>query len=239
MRAGKRAERFRGTADLPNFFRKPYGPGWALVGDAGYHKDPITGLGITDAFRDAELLAEALDAGFSGRQPLAEALAGYQRQRDEAAAPGFAATLQFAHLQPPPPEMQQLLGALQHNQEQTNRFLGTVVGTVSRRGVLRAGESGADHDGGGVARRPPSRRRIRAGSRARRWGQVGATRWVARVIGSRRRWPTTRVTHRVSPYLAEQVPRGNTESGRRACARLPLDRPPPKARSSGNAAHNH
>jgi flavin-dependent dehydrogenase len=40
MRAGKRAERFVGTVDLPNFFRKPYGPGWALVGDAGYHKDP-------------------------------------------------------------------------------------------------------------------------------------------------------------------------------------------------------
>ena len=36
------------------FFRKPYGPGWALVGDAGYHKDPITAFGITDAFRDAE-----------------------------------------------------------------------------------------------------------------------------------------------------------------------------------------
>ena len=90
VRAGKRAERFRGTADLPNLFRQPYGPGWALVGDAGYHKDPITAQGISDAFRDADLLTEAIDAGLSGRQPLAEALAGYQRQRDEAAAPGFA-----------------------------------------------------------------------------------------------------------------------------------------------------
>ena len=64
---GKREERFVGTADVPNFFRKPYGPGWALVGDAGYHKDPVTAQGMTDAFRDAELLVEAIDAGFSGR----------------------------------------------------------------------------------------------------------------------------------------------------------------------------
>ena len=58
VRAGTRGERFRGTADLPNFYRRPHGPGWALVGDAGYHKDPITAQGITDAFRDAELLAD-------------------------------------------------------------------------------------------------------------------------------------------------------------------------------------
>jgi flavin-dependent dehydrogenase len=44
-RAGKRAERFRGTADLPNHFRQSFGPGWALVGDAGFHKDPILAQG--------------------------------------------------------------------------------------------------------------------------------------------------------------------------------------------------
>jgi hypothetical protein len=43
VRAGRREARFYGTADLPNFIRKPYGPGWALVGDAGLHRDPITG----------------------------------------------------------------------------------------------------------------------------------------------------------------------------------------------------
>ena len=50
--SGRRAS--SGTGDLPGFFHKPYGPGWALVGDAGYHKHPITAFGITDAFRDAE-----------------------------------------------------------------------------------------------------------------------------------------------------------------------------------------
>ena len=67
VRAGSRAEKFRGSADLRGFFRRPYGPGWALVGDAGYHKNPITAEGITDAFRDAELLADAIDDTFAGR----------------------------------------------------------------------------------------------------------------------------------------------------------------------------
>jgi flavin-dependent dehydrogenase len=130
VRKGKREERFVGTGTLPNFFRKPYGPGWALVGDAGCHKDPITAQGITDAFRDAELLAEAIDAGFSGRRPLEEALAEYERQRNEAAMPIYELTCQFATLEPPAPEMQQLFGALLGNQEETDRFFGTIEGTV-------------------------------------------------------------------------------------------------------------
>jgi flavin-dependent dehydrogenase len=129
-RAGTRAERFRGTADLPNFYRRPHGPGWALVGDAGYHKDPITAQGITDAFRDAELLAGAIDDGFAGRRPLAEALAGYERARNAATRPLYELTCQFATLQPPPPETQQLIAALRDNPEQAGRFVGTVVGTV-------------------------------------------------------------------------------------------------------------
>jgi flavin-dependent dehydrogenase len=52
FRHATRESRFLGTPDLPNFFRKPYGPGWVLVGDAGYHKDPITAQGISDAFRE-------------------------------------------------------------------------------------------------------------------------------------------------------------------------------------------
>jgi flavin-dependent dehydrogenase len=53
IHTGTRSERFRGTGTLPNFYCRPHGAGWALVGDAGYHKDPITALGMTDAFRDA------------------------------------------------------------------------------------------------------------------------------------------------------------------------------------------
>ena len=131
MRSGKREGRFVGTADLPNFFRKPYGPGWALVGDAGYHKDPITGQGITDAFRDAELLTATLDSSFAEHQPLEEALANYERQRNETAMPIYELNCWLASLEPLSPQMQQLLAALRENQEQTNRYLGTIAGTVS------------------------------------------------------------------------------------------------------------
>jgi 2-polyprenyl-6-methoxyphenol hydroxylase-like FAD-dependent oxidoreductase len=101
------------------------------VGDAGYHKDPATAQGISDSFRDAELLTEAIDAGFSERQPLEEALAEYERQRNAAVLPMYEFTCQLANLdEPPPPEMQQLLTALYGNQIETNRFLGTWAGTV-------------------------------------------------------------------------------------------------------------
>ena len=66
VRGATRVERFAGGA-VPNFFRTPFGPGWALVGDAGYNKDPITAQGMSDAFRDAELSAAALDDTFAER----------------------------------------------------------------------------------------------------------------------------------------------------------------------------
>src|SRR5207253_10127623 len=74
----------------------PFGPGWALVGDAGYYKDPVTGHGITDAFRDAELLANAVAAGLGGSQPLDEALLGYQHRRDEMSRDVYHATQDIA-----------------------------------------------------------------------------------------------------------------------------------------------
>jgi len=130
VQAGRREERFMGSGDLPNFYRKPYGPGWALVGDAGYHKDPYLAQGITDAFRGAELVAEAIDAGLSGRRGMASALGNYERQRNEETLPIYELNAQLASLDPPSPEMQQLLDALRGNQAETNRFFGTMAGTV-------------------------------------------------------------------------------------------------------------
>ena len=66
VREGRREEKWYGTAGVPGYFRKPYGKGWALVGDASYNRDPITAQGISDAFIDAEALVEALSAGLSG-----------------------------------------------------------------------------------------------------------------------------------------------------------------------------
>jgi flavin-dependent dehydrogenase len=102
---GRRVERWRGTADVPNFFRRSHGPGWALVGDAAHHQDPITAQGISNAFIGAELLAEAIDAGLGGALPLTEALAGYERQRNEAALPIYAEALDRAAFNPFSPEV--------------------------------------------------------------------------------------------------------------------------------------
>jgi flavin-dependent dehydrogenase len=131
VRGGERVGRLIGTGVLPNFFRQAHGPGWALVGDAGYHKDPYLAQGISDAFRDAELLADALNRGLGGSEPVALALAGYASQRDAAAAPAYELDLQLATLQPPPPERQALIGALEHDQTEANRFIGTLMGTVA------------------------------------------------------------------------------------------------------------
>jgi acyl-CoA-binding protein len=130
IRRGRHARHFVGTADLPHFFRKPYGPGWALVGDAGHHKDPCGGYGISDAFRDAELLAKAIDAGLWGRRPLDEALADYERERNESTMPSYELNHQIASLQPPRPKTQRLYAALAGNQADTDRFIGTLMGTV-------------------------------------------------------------------------------------------------------------
>ncbi len=131
IRNGKREERFAGTGFLPNFFRKPYGNGWALVGDAGYVKDPILAQGISNSFSHAEMLAEALDDGFSGRRELQDALADYERTRNDEVLAMFEHNCQLAMLKPPPPEMVALLNALQGNPVEIGRFLGTVAGTVS------------------------------------------------------------------------------------------------------------
>jgi flavin-dependent dehydrogenase len=130
VRQGRREARFTGTAELFNLFRRPHGAGWALVGDAGYHKDPITAQGISDAFRDAELVAEAVDAGLSGKRPVEAALAEYEQLRNEAALPVYEFTCQLATLEPPPPEMQQLFAALRGNQADTDRFMGVLAGTT-------------------------------------------------------------------------------------------------------------
>ncbi len=60
----------RGTSDLPNVVRAAHGPGWALAGDAGLVMDPITGLGIGHALRDAELLSAAILDGLGGTRDL-------------------------------------------------------------------------------------------------------------------------------------------------------------------------
>lgn len=72
----RRVGKLRPFPGMPGFLRRPWGPGWALVGDAGFFRDPITAHGITDALRDAEWLARAIARGTDG------ALEEYARTRD-------------------------------------------------------------------------------------------------------------------------------------------------------------
>jgi flavin-dependent dehydrogenase len=82
----------RGWSGVPGFARQSWGPGWALVGDAGYFKDPITSHGITDALRDAELLAERVVAGLGGSVPEDGALADFQTTRERLSRQLFEVT---------------------------------------------------------------------------------------------------------------------------------------------------
>jgi flavin-dependent dehydrogenase len=122
VRAGRREERFSGAANLPNFLRRPHGAGWALVGDAGCHKDPYLALGLCDAFRDAEFLVDAIDQGLAGRHPLDAALEEYERRRNEATIADYRANLELARFTPPSAEQKRLQAALHGHQEDTNQF---------------------------------------------------------------------------------------------------------------------
>lgn len=126
----KREAPFLGGA-VPSWFRKPYGDGWALVGDAGYNKDPITAQGISDAFLDAERCTDAIDQWLGGGRPFVEVMSAWHRERDAKAMPIYEFTSQLATLELPPPEMQQLLGAVHGNQDAMDGFVSVCSGAVS------------------------------------------------------------------------------------------------------------
>jgi 2-polyprenyl-6-methoxyphenol hydroxylase-like FAD-dependent oxidoreductase len=130
VHSATREARVTGTA-VPGYFRKPFGPGWALVGDAGYNKDFITAQGIADAFRDAEQCANALDEALSGSRSYDDALSDYQARRDAHVLPMYEFTAQLASLQPPPPDLQQLLAAIHGNQQAMDGFARVNAGVTS------------------------------------------------------------------------------------------------------------
>jgi flavin-dependent dehydrogenase len=98
----RRISPVQGMLRQPNQVRQAYGPGWALVGDAGYYRDAVTAYGMSDAFRDAELLATAIDRALRGAAEEPTALAGYQQQRDRALAEIFEITCRLAAYPPVP-----------------------------------------------------------------------------------------------------------------------------------------
>ncbi len=125
--------RTRGTSDLPNLVRAAYGPGWALAGDAGLVMDPITGLGIGHALRDAELLSDAIVRGLGGRQGLRRVMKGYEKQRNVQTKPAFDWTLDVAQLRGVSPIEERLFRAIGADQGESSNFFGMLTGTVPMR----------------------------------------------------------------------------------------------------------
>ncbi|MHB1968757.1 MAG: NAD(P)/FAD-dependent oxidoreductase [Acidimicrobiales bacterium] len=128
--SGRREQRFVGTDELPNLYRTSAGPGWALAGDAGHHKDPSTGMGMSDAFASAELLAEAIDEGLVGSRPIDRALSDYQNKRDALTANGYALTLSTARLAPLTPRLEALYRAAADKPEVICRIFGVIGGSL-------------------------------------------------------------------------------------------------------------
>jgi flavin-dependent dehydrogenase len=104
-KAPSRLRRFPGQ---PARVRRPWGAGWALVGDAGHYLDPLSTHGMTDAMRDAEVLARSADEMLAGEDEAA-ALAAYENARDRIAGPMFTTVDQIAGYRWTLPGVQRLL----------------------------------------------------------------------------------------------------------------------------------
>jgi flavin-dependent dehydrogenase len=113
--------RLRIFGGIRGFLRQASGPGWALVGDAGYFKDPVTAHGITDAFRDAELLARAVASGTD------RALEDYQHLRDAMSLQLFRVTEAVAALDWSLDELKVQLAGLNEAMQIETRLLGGIV----------------------------------------------------------------------------------------------------------------
>jgi len=126
----QRATPFRGTSKLPNFYRQSFGNGWALVGDAAYHRDPLTGMGIGDAFLGAELLAAAIIDGLADTAQLDIALANYQQTFRQRTMGVFDYTLRAAGLKNPTPNLP-LYARVAKSPEAAAQFMDMLAGMIS------------------------------------------------------------------------------------------------------------
>jgi 2-polyprenyl-6-methoxyphenol hydroxylase-like FAD-dependent oxidoreductase len=136
VRAAKQVGRIMGSANLPNWVRKAHGPGWALVGDAGFVMDPLTAQGMSQAFSDAELLAHAIESGLDGKRSVDQALQDYEKERNRRGLPMYKLTTQRAVLGPRPCELEVLYESLQGDQTEIDRLFGLLSGAISVRDYL-------------------------------------------------------------------------------------------------------
>lgn len=133
--AGRQATSFKGTNKLPNYYRKPWGDGWALVGDAAYHRDPLTGMGIGDAFLGAHLLATAIEEALE--DPDAPAFAHYQQELRERTQAVFDYTLQSAALKDPA-SLVPFYSEIRKRPEMTQQLMNVLAGSAPSRTLFNA-----------------------------------------------------------------------------------------------------
>ena len=114
-----------------SFVRRSHGPGWALVGDAGMKKDPVTAQGIAGAFASADMLANSVDRGFGAAETLDAELAEYERARDAWLLPYYDFTLRLAAFAKPNAEQAAFNHALANDPEGKSQLFGAVSLTFS------------------------------------------------------------------------------------------------------------
>lgn len=130
MSPGQRVDRLHGSGDQQNYFRQAGGPGWALVGDAGHHKDSITARGITDAFRQAESLTRAVGSHLREQSRLDEGLAYFAAERNTDMADVYRSTISLARLNVTPARLA-LLRTISESAELTDRYFEVYAGVRS------------------------------------------------------------------------------------------------------------
>jgi len=140
MRGARQVSGLRSFAGVPGFLRQAWGDGWALVGDAGYFKDPVSSHGITDAFIGAELLARALDETLLGDADEREALTHFQTQRDAMAAAMMPPLARVAGFDLPLPQVKEAFRDMSLAMRDEWQL---IVSTFDRRPDRRASTSAA------------------------------------------------------------------------------------------------
>jgi 2-polyprenyl-6-methoxyphenol hydroxylase-like FAD-dependent oxidoreductase len=118
------------TRSVKGFRRRATGPGWALVGDAGLTMDPITAAGITNAFRDADLLSAAIHDGLASRAACDQVVERFGGERDAVSVPLFEFARESARLEPPPPPIMALFAAMPGQQSAIEDYFGVFAQTV-------------------------------------------------------------------------------------------------------------
>lgn len=128
IREARRIGPVRSTNDVGGVIRRASGPGWALAGDAGLHMDPITGLGMGHALRDADLITTALTGPTPGR-----ALTAFGRVRDKQTRPFYDLTAGLAQLRDGTAVEERMFAAIAADPQQSASLLGVLAGAVAPR----------------------------------------------------------------------------------------------------------